>query len=313
MIFYSKQERAILLFHRILPDRDALWDPIDPSLFERTLKYIRKKFYIVSLNEMLFEKNNQSSKPLAALTFDDGYRDFIQYAIPILDEEKMVASIFVVTDCIDKNLPTWTYIIDHIFANSEKLEWNGFDNKALPEVFQKTKWSNQVEKMNYCRKFKQYIKWIPSTNRELIITSLLDNFNDSGLPKDMMMSWDEIRQIEAAGFVIGSHSVSHNSLATIADLNIIRYELEESAKRIKEETGNGCEVISYPLGSYDDRVKKIAAETGYKAGLAVNYNKYDPQKQDMYEIPRIELYSESWLKTKLRLSGTFGYLKKFYQ
>jgi len=313
MLFYSKQDKAILLFHRILPERDPLWDPIDPSLFERTLKYMQKNFHVITLDELLFEKNIHSSKPLAALTFDDGYRDFMDHAIPIMDAAKMKASMFLVTDCIDKGMPTWTYIVDHIFANSVKMEWTGFDPSGLPDEYRKMKWATREEKVNYCRKFKQYIKWIPSTERDSIISSLLENFNDVQYPPGMMMSWEEVRQVQAAGFGIGSHSVTHPSLGTIRDVDNIRFELTESAGRIKTETGVNPAIFSYPVGSYDERVKNIAREVGYKAALAVNYKMYDPAKQDLYEIPRIELYNESWLKTRMRINGTFNYLKKIFK
>ncbi|CAN5761210.1 polysaccharide deacetylase family protein [soil metagenome] len=313
MLFYSKQDKAILLFHRVFPERDPLWDPIDPSLFAETLKYMRKNFHVISLDELLFEKNIQSTKPLAALTFDDGYRDFIDFSIPIMDKAGMTASMFIVTDCIDKGMPTWTYIVDHIFAHSAKMEWKGYDPLLLPDQFRKIKWENREAKMNYCRKFKQYIKWIPSTTRDVIVKSLLENFNDVQYPPGMMMNWHEIRQIQSAGFSIGSHSVTHPSLATIKDEDSIRFEMEESANRIKAETAKSPQIFSYPVGSYDERVKKIAEETGYKASLAVDSKMYDPSKQEMFEIPRIELYNESWLKTKMRINGVYGYLKKIYK
>lgn len=313
MIFYAKQDKAILLFHRVLPVRDPLWDPIDPALFADTLKYVNKHFHVVTLDEILFSGETHSSKPFAALTFDDGYRDFIDYAMPVLDEHKLKASMFVVTDCIDKGMPTWTYIMDHIFANSRKMEWKDFDVALLPETFRKTSWQTQEEKLSYCRKFKQHIKWIPANDRDKIIDSLVANFDDAEYPANMMMNWDQLRQIKTAGYEIGSHSVTHPSLATINDLDSIKFEFTESAKRIKEEIGTFPSTFSYPLGGYDERVKQIACETGYKAALAVNYKKYNPAKQDIYEVPRIELYSESWLKTKMRINGTFNYLKKIYK
>ena len=311
MLFYSKQDKAVLLFHRILPERDPLWDPIDPSLLKTTLDFIRKKFHIVSLNEILFEKNDYSSKPFAALTFDDGYRDFIDYAIPMLDKVKMKASMFVVTDCIDNNMPTWTYIIDYIFTNSVKMEWTNFNTTELPEEYRKTKWDSKEEKMGYCKKFKQHLKWIAASERDNIIKSLVENFSDTTYPHNMMMSWNDLRQIYSGGFGIGSHSVTHPTLATIKDDDIIKNELKQSAKRIKEETGIDPEIFSYPIGSYDQRVKKLTKEAGYKAALAVRKTIYDPAKHDLYEIPRIELYNESWFKTKMRINGTISYLNQF--
>ena len=84
-------------------------------------------------------------------------------------------------------------------------------------------------------------------------------------------------------------------------------------KKIKEKTGITPKIISYPLGSYDERVKRISKETGYKAGLAVNKLMYDQTKHDLFEVPRIELYSESWLKTKLRVNGTESMFKQIFK
>jgi len=310
MIFYSKQKAAVLLFHRVLPQRDALWDPIDPALFSKTIKFIGKNFHVISLNELLFERP-LSSKPLAAITFDDGYRDFIDYAAPVLDKEKQNASMFVVTDCIDNGLPTWTYIVDTLFANTQKNEWNNYNMDEFPEEFRKTTWATKEERVNYCRKFKQHLKWIPSIKREDVIKCLFANFNDVDIPADTMMNWDEVKQISSAGFDIGSHSVSHPSLSTIADEQSISYELTRSAERIKEKTGISSKVFSYPLGSYDDRTKRLCREAGYKASLAVDKMMYDPTMHDLYAVPRIELYSESWLKTRLRINGTESLFKQF--
>src|SRR5438067_13192415 len=115
MIFLSKQNSAVLLFHRVTPVRDKMWDPMDPVFFDNTLLYVQKNFHTLPLNELLFDVPRHSSKPLAALTFDDGYKDFIDYSIPILNKYSMPASMFVVADCIENNTPTWTYVIDYVF------------------------------------------------------------------------------------------------------------------------------------------------------------------------------------------------------
>jgi len=67
--------------------------------------------------------------------------------------------------------------------------------------------------------------------------------------------------------------------------------------------------ISYPVGSYNETTKRISKEVGYKIGLAVNQNIYDPDKQDLFEIPRIELYNEPWWKTRLRITHTLENIK----
>jgi peptidoglycan/xylan/chitin deacetylase (PgdA/CDA1 family) len=311
MIFLQKQKSAILLFHRVMPVRDKMWDPMDPALFEQTLKFVKKNFNTLPLNELLFSPPQASSKPLAAITFDDGYKDFADYAVPLLNKYSLPASMFIVTECVDKNLPTWTFVLDYLFEKTKKLSLDNFNFPELNNEFQKTKWINEEDRISYGKKFKQYLKWISSSVRSNVIDNLLLNFNDVKHPAGMMLTWNEIKQIKAAGFDIGSHSITHVTLATVEGNNELNSELIGSKRIIKERADIDTEIISYPCGNYDERVKSFSKNAGYKAGLAVDRQLYDAKKQDLFEVPRIELYNESWLKTKLRVNGTISMIEKY--
>ena len=56
--------------------------------------------------------------------------------------------------------------------------------------------------------------------------------------------------------------------------------------------------------------KQLAEKAGYKIGLAVKQNVHNPQKDDLFEVSRIELYNESWWKTRLRITNTLENIKK---
>ncbi len=310
MIFFSKQNSIVLLFHRVTPFRDKMWDPMDVRLFEKTAKFVQKKFNTITLNELLFDPPAYSAKPLAAITFDDGYHDFIDYSLPLLKKYHLPASLFVVTDCIEENTPTWTYKVDYLFENSKKLQLDNFNFPELPIEFKTPKWKNNENRIIYGKRLKQYIKWIPSHKRNAIIKNLLLNFNDVKSPEGMMLSWKELNEIKGAGIEIGSHSVSHATLASIEDKNELKQELDFSAKILKEKVGAISPVFSYPCGSYNETVKNFTRDAGYKAALAVNGRLCNPSRKDLFEIPRIELYNQSWIKTKLRMNGTISFVEK---
>ena len=293
-----------------MPVRNKMWDPMDPALFEDILKYVQKKFNTLPLNELLFNPPLHSSKPLAAITFDDGYKDFIDYSIPLLNKYSLPASMFVVTDCIEKNFPTWTYIIDYVFEQTKKLQLKDFSFPTLNKEFQKTKWVNNEERISYGKIFKQYLKGIPASVRSAVIENLLSNFDDVSGSEGMMLTWNDIRQIKNAGFDVGSHSVTHTTLATVEDDNELKYELQESKNQLKEKAGIDPNIFSYPCGSYNERVKQFTKNAGYKAGLAVDRQLHNPAKNDLFEVPRIELYNESWIKSKSRINGTISFIEK---
>lgn len=286
-----------------------MWDPMDPSLFENILRYVQRKFNVLGLEELLFHPPKHSSKPFAAITFDDGYRDFLEYSIPLLQQYNMPAHIFVITDSIEKNLPAWTYVVDHHFEHTKKLSAAGLDLPELDKNFREIKWESNEERIRYGKKFKQYLKWIPAATRDAVIAALVAAFNDIPGAGGMMMSWKDVKEISAS-FGIGSHSVSHPTLATLEKDGDIIYELMHSKEEIKKNTGIDTGLFSYPCGSYDERVKRLTSKAGYSAGLAVDQRPYDRERSDLFAIPRIELYNESWLKSRARLNGTMSFVEK---
>src|ERR1017187_5344676 len=94
----------ILLFHRISPHIDPVWPPITPTHFNKIITHLTKNYEVVPLEEtILGNYKPHTSKKLCAITFDDGYKDFMDYAMPIVREQKVAASIYVITDCVDSN------------------------------------------------------------------------------------------------------------------------------------------------------------------------------------------------------------------
>ena len=112
------------LFHRVSDETDSLWPPIKPALFEAIVKHLSKKFLLVNLEEFLENECvvKGKEKPVASVLFDDGYKDNIDYAAPILKKYNCSASFYIVTDCIDRNVPTWTYILDYALQNTSKTK-----------------------------------------------------------------------------------------------------------------------------------------------------------------------------------------------
>ncbi|MCW3071556.1 MAG: pda4E [Bacteroidetes bacterium] len=291
----------IFLFHRVSPMRDPLWDPMSPALFERIVAYLGKSYEVVPLERTLIGDHIPlSKKELCAITFDDGYKDFINYAFPILKKHNCPSSMYVISDCVDQNLPPWTYIINHLFINTSHLLLD-IHSKALPANLSKTTWNNSKERIGYARKLSPFMKQLNNRERVLIYEQIQKEFNDVDDPHDMMMSWDNIREIGRNGCEIGSHSASHPLLAK--KTNELEHELTASAEKIKTETGKFPLAISYPFGNYNDTVKTMSENAGYKTGLTVNYGTYNSDVHHLFEIPRIELYSESFFKSRLRIKG----------
>ena len=79
------------------------------------------------------------------------------------------------------------------------------------------------------------------------------------------MSWDELGELAAGGWEIGSHTVSHPMLTQVGDDAALRAELRDSRAAVEEALGRPCRALAYPYGDYDERVTRMAAEAGYEA------------------------------------------------
>ena len=124
-----------------------------------------------------------------------------------------------------------------------------------------------------------------------------------------MMDWQDLLKLTEQGHYIGSHTVSHCMLGTMDDPNEIKDELQLSGWMIEKHLGYFPKTISYPVGSYNETTINLSKEAGYTIGLAVKQKPYYPEKDGIFEIPRIELYNENWLKTRMRISNILEDIK----
>ena len=296
------------LFHRVSDDRDELWPPMTPVLFEKIIRTLTRTYEVVGLEGWLANNTAGAGKKLATVLFDDGYKDNIEYAAPILKKYNCPASFYIVTDCINRNIPTWTYLLDHALQQT-KIEKLLIKNTSLPLEMQNLDLADKTA----VRKLKPLMKQLSNSNRVAVLNSILDQCKDVSLPENKMMSWQDIEQLKNAGFAIGSHSHTHPMLAALEDESEIVSELKLSAEIIEQKLGSMPLTISYPIGSLDERVVRLAGETGYQYGLAVEQRFFKTEQDDTMAIPRVELYQEPWWKVSARMNGVYQKVKQLWQ
>jgi peptidoglycan/xylan/chitin deacetylase (PgdA/CDA1 family) len=298
------------LFHRVSDEPDPLWPPMPPKLFDKIVRHLKAYYSIVGLEEALEGKIDVQAKKrkLASIVFDDGFKDNLQYAAPILKKYAAPASFYVVTDCVENRVPTWTYVVDFLLQSTGKreitfpFEWMGQDRRANFRTYE--------DVAKYSAKLKLLMKRMSNSQRIKVYNFLKATFDDVEIPDDKMLSWSEVRQLNSAGFSIGSHTATHPLLGKIEDDTELMGELRGSGDTLKENLGSFPKTISYPNGNYTKRVQEAAIKSGYQFGLTVRQQFHDLTSNDLMAITRLELYNEPYLKALLRLKG---YISTFRQ
>lgn len=95
---------TVLCLHRISDERDFFFNPIQVKTFELLINYLSKYYTIIPF----FDAEKKTLKPKLILSFDDGYYDFIEHAMPILKKKGLPANHNIVNDCVNNNATIWT-------------------------------------------------------------------------------------------------------------------------------------------------------------------------------------------------------------
>jgi peptidoglycan/xylan/chitin deacetylase (PgdA/CDA1 family) len=280
---------------------------MDVVLFDKCISYISSHYQVMLLEDMVFRPDLKSLKNTATIMFDDGYKDNIEYAAPILSKYNVKASFYVVTDCIEKNVLTWTHVLEYCFQYTRKTHIDiNFD--FLPLELRVISLPTETIRIEYVRRLKPFLKKVSHEDRNRVMNRVMETITDVDLPR-LMMDWSDLLKLTKEGHYISSHTVSHAMLGTMTDQNEIMNELTLSGKMIQKHLGYFPKSISYPVGSYNETTIRLSKQAGYSIGLAVKQKAYDPNKDSIYEIPRIELYNENWWKTKMRITTLIETIK----
>ena len=247
---------------------------IEKNQFEQHIKYLSKKFNVISFEDAfyLYQNNIKPDKKTITVSFDDGYLNNLEVALPILDKYKVKTTFFISGICSeDDNFILWSDII--AFASYFSTE--NFIIVNDKKFIKQGKYNLIEEKSNIS--IYNYIKNLPYLQRDEILNEVKKTYdfenNLTKLPKEYwkLMNREEIKKLSESEIVtIGSHGHLHYNLANI-DLEQAKIELEVSKKILSDITGKNINLISFPDGSYNENVKEIAIKLGYEGLLAVDY------------------------------------------
>ena len=295
--------RAVVLkYHRIRAAHDrgsdgAVHDGLGlpAATFERQLRFMLRHFAPVSVNALL--DPNVPKPPLCfAVTFDDGYRDNLTVAAPILDRLGVPASFFVVGSYVGTERQFWWEQLADILrrANTPYLrrrtlgEWPM--SSQLPAAL-------TLRGRRRLRRAYKMLSSILVRTREEEIPGCLSSLADavgaevpSGPREVPTMTWDDLRGLHGRGHEIGAHTVNHVNLGCV-DGDRIRWEIEESIEAVRRELGAPPASFAYPYGTSDclrDEVTDVLEGSECRGAFTVLTGTVGPSSSP-WALPRISL------------------------
>ena len=268
---WGRDRLTVLAYHRIhAPSGFEFFEPVisaSPDGFARQMDFIAERFNAVSLADVVSWLDGKGSLPSnpALITFDDGYRDNLEQALPVLRERDLPAVLFVATENIDRQEPFFWDSAAYFFRHTIVEEAD------LPVVGARS-WGSTPSQV--CAEWIEAAKRIPQSRRaeateqlgQVLGVAMPDAAGATGL-----LSWDEIREMAGNGIDIGSHTLSHAILTELAPPEAHK-ELAGSRRRLEEELNMPVRTLAYPNGTTLDfnlQVEALTRETGYSAAFTL--------------------------------------------
>ena len=257
------------MYHRVLPDNKPVPPWIQPgmyvkeSTFETHLKFLTSYSQVISFPEFLerWEQNNWNNNiRYSIITFDDGWKDNYEHAFPLLKKYKLPATIFLTTGYIGTEKWFWPEKIGYLLWKKE--------NNINPE---------QIDKII------ETIKKFPEEEIEEFI-KILQKKTGISLPKErLILNWEEIKEMSKHNISFGYHTINHRILTKLS-IDEIKNEL--NLPPILKEI-NFIQVFSYPNGDYNDEIKNLVKNMGFKAAVTTKKGWIKPGKEDLFCLKRI--------------------------
>jgi peptidoglycan/xylan/chitin deacetylase (PgdA/CDA1 family) len=264
---------SILTYHRFpRPDCELFDDGvIDTSIdeFERHISCVKQHFEVIGVDELCAFALGEALPPNAvAITFDDGYLDNYEHALPILQRHACKAIFFVATSFTSERRLYWWDRVAYLMKQSTRP----VVELQYPSCF-------RVELADRpCAIFKllRFIKASRSLDMERLLTELAVA---TGVPwtrelerefaERLLMTWDHVRALRQAGMDVQSHTRTHRILQTLPTAELVA-ELEGSRRDLEREIGEAPRALAYPVGKPllpSSPIRGALSKAGYQIGL----------------------------------------------
>jgi peptidoglycan/xylan/chitin deacetylase (PgdA/CDA1 family) len=301
----SGKRLTILTFHRITnPDRASIGLPsicLSRENFDSLLKFVLKHYTVISLEQYLtFAQNGRAARRrnYLILSFDDGYREMKEVALPTLRKYDLPAVLFVPSDAIDSGGYFWWDAAYELLSNSNS------DSLALQQLREQSESPVIASLEKSCRLlpverkqaifdfFETLQNASPDVRQQYVdfLTRAYERFrvNHSLPPIPSVLDWKEVDELQRSGITIGSHTKSHQFLSTISG-EAASVELVESKRIIKDRVGATVTALSYPGGKYSEETLKLAKEAGYACAVTTDSG-LNSFKDDPFKLKRINIW-----------------------
>jgi peptidoglycan/xylan/chitin deacetylase (PgdA/CDA1 family) len=254
----------------------------------RQMEWLRRAANVIDLRDGLTALSEGRSLPAraVALTFDDGYRDNLDDALPVLERLSLPATFFLAPGLISGDMSPWWERLGWAFerARTDHLLW---DSRTY-DLRRGSRWAAS-------RDVGERLKLLDESGRQAAVSQLVEQLDPVGevdIDK-LMLDWDGARQLVKRGFAVGSHSMEHRILSR-ESAETQRADLATSKAELQDRLGVAVDMLAYPNGraqDYAETTVAAARDVGYRFAVTT-INGWNSPDTPPFSLRRFILYPE---------------------
>lgn len=291
---------SVLIFHRVHAVPHELFPGEAHALsFDRQMAWLKRWFNVLPLADAVagLVTGSLPARP-AVITFDDGYADNHEVALPILQRHGLTATFFIASGFLDGGRMWNDTLIETVrLAQGPVLDLTSVGLDAYPV--------DTIERrQTTIRSLISRLKYLEPGERQRQVDAIAACAGVE-LPNDLMLTSAQLREMARAGMTVGGHTVHHPILTSLSDDQALA-EMVDGRRRLEEIVGAPVRLFAYPNGKpgddYTGTHVRLAREAGFAAAVSTAWGVASPGC-DIFQIPRFSPWDRSAWRYGLRLAG----------
>lgn len=307
--FVPRRSLVVLTYHRIADKEPVLDDGVvsaSPAEFAEQMGMLRERATPLSIDQVADILRHRLPVPDNAVlvTFDDGYRDNWESALPILRRLGVPATFFVATGFIETGrLPWWdriSYITRHAPTGTIRIRYPANVDLRVDSAWDRHQAKRTLLRMCkhvYQLDFDRFFAGLEQAAGLVV--------DEAALAEGLFMNWEQVRDLQQAGMDIGAHTHSHRVLQTLSFAEV-HEEICLSRRLLGERLGIVPRSLAYPVGfpvSGESGLRGVIEEAGFEIGFAFVPGYVVPGKTDLLNLPRYAVERETPARFKTALAA----------
>ncbi|HEY8535158.1 MAG TPA: polysaccharide deacetylase family protein [Vicinamibacterales bacterium] len=293
----------VLGYHRVVDDfRTAAARTIPAMLIsrkmlERHLEWLGRRYRFISLDELgqRLSSGRPFRRPVVAITFDDGYRDVYEHALPVLRARGIPAAIFIATDFVAHGAPLThdrLYLLLGLALGAERVHPLLRDALAPDPLVMPVRPADR--KAAAAHLTAVLLGRLNRASLDRLVAALEQELGVSGEVTSIAapLTWPMLREMQRGGFTVGCHTHTHAVLPTESAQQAL-LEVRRSREIIEAALGTRVEHFAYPDGQFNRYVVDAVCEAGIRYAYTTCRHR-DP-RHPLLTIPRQLLWEHSCL------------------